>query len=88
LDDKAKEVAKLLRDNEFDVIYDETGSIGKRYARVDEIGVVYSITIDYDTLKNADVTIRFRNDGKQIREKIASLPERLRAFLKENKKCL
>lgn len=88
LDEKAKEVAKLLRENGFDVIYDETGSIGKRYARADEIGIVYSITIDYDTLKNEDVTVRFRNDGKQTREKIASLPGRLRAFLGENKRCI
>jgi glycyl-tRNA synthetase len=88
LDDKAKEVAKLLRDNEFDVIYDETGSIGKRYARADEIGITYSITIDYDSIKNGDVTIRFRNDGKQTREKIENLPKQLTVFLKENKKCL
>jgi len=88
LDEKAKEVAKLLRDNGFDVIYDEAGSIGKRYARADEIGVAYSITIDYNTLRYDDVTIRFRNDGKQIREKIENLQEQLRAFIRENKTCL
>ncbi len=41
--------------------YDETGSIGRRYARADEAGVQFGITIDYDTLNDGTVTIRDRD---------------------------
>ncbi len=46
---------------------DVKDSIGRRYYRVDEIGVPYAVTIDYDTLKDETVTIRDRNSKKQIR---------------------
>ncbi|MEW6329195.1 MAG: glycine--tRNA ligase [Candidatus Micrarchaeota archaeon] len=85
LAEKARALADKLRAEGFDVIYDESGSIGKRYARADEIGVPYCITIDYDSLKNEDATIRFRNDGKQARAPLAELGDRLRAHVKENK---
>ncbi|MBI4399306.1 glycine--tRNA ligase, partial [Candidatus Micrarchaeota archaeon] len=51
LDEKAKELTRNLRENGFSVIYDESGSIGKRYARADEIGVPYCLTLDYDSLQ-------------------------------------
>jgi len=72
LPEKAREVYDLLKQN-YDVFFDEAGSIGKRYARADEIGVPFAITIDYDSLKNDDVTIRDRNSTKQIRVKIKDL---------------
>lgn len=50
-------------------IYDENGSIGRRYARVDEIGVPYAITIDYQTIEDNTATIRFRDTKEQIRIK-------------------
>lgn len=53
--------------------YDESGSIGKRYARNDEIGTPYCITIDFDSLKKNDTTIRDRDSTKQIRVKIKDL---------------
>ena len=62
---KAKEVASLLKKNNFLVDYDDNGSIGRRYRRQDEIGTPYSITIDYDTLKNNTVTIRNRDTMEQ-----------------------
>ncbi len=71
LDAKALEVAALLRKAGMDVTYRDSGSIGRRYARADEIGVPYALTIDYETLENGTVTIRYRNDGKQERIKIA-----------------
>ena len=49
------------------------GSIGKRYARADEIGVPYCITVDYQTLEDGTVTIRMRNDGWQTRVKVSEL---------------
>ena len=50
LDGKAFEIYKSLKDK-FDVFYDDSGSIGRRYARQDEIGTPFCITIDYDTMK-------------------------------------
>ena len=60
------------------VFYDESGSIGKRYARQDEAGTPFCVTIDFDTLGEKPelldtVTIRFRDDGKQERLKISEL---------------
>jgi glycyl-tRNA synthetase len=46
---------------------DSSKSIGRRYARVDEIGVPWAITVDHDTLKDGSVTVRRRDDQKQIR---------------------
>jgi len=65
---KAREIYDILKDK-FDVIYDDSGSIGKRYARVDEIGVPYAITIDPQTLEDNSVTIRERDSWSQIRVK-------------------
>ena len=66
LTEKAKEIYDLIKD-EFDVEFDEKDSIGRRYYRMDEIGVPFAITIDYDTLKNGTVTIRERDSKKQVR---------------------
>ena len=52
--------------------------MGRRYARADEIGIPYAITIDYDTLKDETVTIRYRNDGGQERIKISELEVSIR----------
>ena len=51
----------------FNVDYDETGSIGKRYRREDEIGTPFCITVDFDTLKDGTVTVRNRDTMEQIR---------------------
>jgi len=69
---KAKEVYDMLKEK-YDVIYDDSGSIGKRYARVDEIGVPYSVTVDPTTLSDSTVTIRDRDTWGQIRVKIEDL---------------
>jgi len=53
--------------------YDGSGSIGRRYARSDEIGVPYCITVDYESLENHTVTVRERDTGKQERVKIDEL---------------
>ena len=47
--------------------YDESGSIGKRYRRQDEIGTPYCVTIDFDTLEDNTVTLRDRDTMEQIR---------------------
>jgi len=53
--------------------YDETGSIGKRYRRQDEIGTPYCITFDFDSLNDESVTIRDRDTMQQVRIKIKQL---------------
>lgn len=55
-------------------MYDASGSIGKRYARADEIGVPLCITIDHQSLEDNTVTMRSRDDGSQVRVSIDDLP--------------
>ena len=54
-------------------MYDGSGSIGRRYARADEIGVPKCITIDHQSLEDRTVTVRNRDNGEQIRVSIESL---------------
>ncbi|HIH33579.1 MAG TPA: glycine--tRNA ligase [Candidatus Diapherotrites archaeon] len=75
--EKALEVFEELESFGFDAEFDEKGSIGKRYARIDEIGCPFAITIDYDTLKDNTVTLRDRNSLGQKRIKAEKLPELL-----------
>ena len=49
------------------VDYDETGSIGKRYRREDEIGTPLCITVDFDTVEDGTVTVRDRDTMEQVR---------------------
>jgi len=68
---------------EWNVIYDESGSIGRRYARNDEIGTPYCITVDEESLKNKDVTIRDRDTKKQVRVKISELKDVLKKLINQ-----
>jgi glycyl-tRNA synthetase len=68
----AKEITNKLRAIAR-VSYDETQSIGKRYRRQDEIGTPYCITVDFDTLTDAAVTVRDRDTMQQERVKIEEL---------------
>lgn len=68
---------------DFNVVYDKSGSIGRRYARNDEIGTLFCITIDDDSLKNKNVTIRIRDSAKQVRIKINELKEVLKKVINE-----
>jgi glycyl-tRNA synthetase len=58
-------------------------SIGRRYARADEIGIKYGITIDFDSLNDHAVTIRDRDNTKQERVKISQLQEKLSALFSQ-----
>ena len=80
---KAQAVRDLLRPW-MNVFYDESGSIGKRYARQDEAGTPFCVTIDFDTLGEKPelldtVTLRYRDAGKQERLKISELRDWLLA---------
>lgn len=57
--------------------YDEAASVGRRYARADEIGIPFCITVDFDSLKDNAVTIRDRDTTKQIRVKIKDLQQKI-----------
>jgi glycyl-tRNA synthetase len=64
----------MLRKSLGAVEFDDNGNIGKRYRRQDEIGTPYCVTIDFDTIeKDAGVTVRNRDTGKQDRVAIADL---------------
>jgi len=77
---KSKEVFDMLK-QEFAVQYDESGSIGRRYRRQDEIGTPFCITIDFDTPKDDSATLRDRETMKQERIKINELSQCLKKQL-------
>ena len=77
LSDKAGEVFSTLS-REFSVDYDETGSIGKRYRRQDEIGTPYCITYDFESEEDGCVTVRERDSMEQVRIKIDELVDYIR----------
>ena len=83
LPEKAAEVYKLLLDVGLVVEYDESGSVGRRYARTDEIGTPLAVTIDYDTLEDDTVTVRDRDSWSQVRQRIKDLPGLLWRYLRE-----
>jgi glycyl-tRNA synthetase len=58
---------------------DSSKSIGRRYARIDEIGVPWAITVDHETLENGSVTIRRRDDQKQVRASVDDVVSNLAA---------
>ena len=61
--------------------YDDSGSIGRRYARMDEIGTPFSVTVDHETLEGKGVTLRERDSQKQIRVKEGDLATTLNQLL-------
>jgi len=82
--EKAREVFTMLKSEFGNVAWDDNGNIGKRYRRQDEIGTPHCIVIDFDTLGEEDpankdtVTVRNRDDGKQVRVEIDQLVKYLR----------
>jgi glycyl-tRNA synthetase len=88
LADKALEVRDELA-KYFPVDYDETGSIGKRYRREDEIGTPYCVTVDFDTVGDAEkgieadncVTVRDRDTMQQIRMPISELKAYIEKYI-------
>lgn len=76
LEDKARDIQKILS-KYMPVVYDDTGSIGKRYRRQDAVGTPFCITVDFDSLEDNQVTIRERDSMNQIRLPIEKLVEYL-----------
>ena len=66
--------------NHLIAFYDQSGSIGKRYARMDEIGTPYCVTVDFKVNEDNKVTLRDRDTGEQIRLE----PNEIASFIKKN----
>jgi glycyl-tRNA synthetase len=77
----AYEIQSALVASGLEADYDEAGTIGRRYARADEIGVPLSVTVDYKTKEDETVTIRDRDTWQQVRSDRRKIPEQARRFL-------
>ncbi len=74
----AKDIYKEFRKNGIYSYFDKGGSIGRRYARMDEAGTPFCITVDHDTLKDDTVTIRYRDSTKQDRIKVEKIVKKIK----------
>jgi glycyl-tRNA synthetase len=83
LDEIARKLSSDLRLEGLEVYYSHSGSIGKRYARADEIGVPYCLTIDYQTKEDSTITIRYRDDGKQERIEISNAAIKIQKLMQQ-----
>ena len=86
LDTLAEEIAHALHARGILAEYDDSGAIGRRYRRQDEIGTPFAITVDYDSKENGTVTIRDRDSMKQARIAIADVPEIVCGLVAGNRK--
>ena len=86
LNDVAQKIQYHLRERNIITEYDISGTIGRRYARSDEIGVPFAITIDYKTLEDNSVTVRNRDDQKQVRVALSDLYLTMEKLLKSKLK--
>src|SRR3989344_8290127 len=85
---KAEEISSLIKKH-FSCFYDEAASVGRRYARADEIGTSVCCTVDFQTLEDNTVTLRSRKTTKQIRVKISELIKTLeKVYMGENLETL
>ncbi|MFD1513155.1 glycine--tRNA ligase [Halomarina rubra] len=73
MDERAKDLASTLRQTGLSVVYDDSGAIGRRYRRQDEVGTPYGVTVDYETLEEDTVTLRERDSTDQVRLPVADL---------------
>jgi len=78
--ERAREIASELRTAGLAVTYDDSGAIGRRYRRQDEVGTPYCVTVDYESLEDDDVTVRDRDSTAQRRVPIEDLTATLRGL--------
>jgi glycyl-tRNA synthetase len=81
LQELSRKIEKELRED-YNVLYDESGSIGKRYRRLDEAGTPFCITVDFEGLEDNTVTIRYRDDMKQERIGVDQVADMIRSEAK------
>ena len=84
--DLASGIEKELR-QDFATFYDQSGAIGRRYRRMDEIGTPFCITVDYQSKDDQTVTLRFRDSMEQIRVPIIELAQTMREAIKAYKRA-
>lgn len=82
LDTLAREITRELQGQGILAEYDDSGAIGRRYRRQDEIGTPFAVTIDYDTLDDQTVTLRDRDSMQQVRVQITRLPDLIPALIR------
>ncbi len=81
LGEMAQEIDEDLRFGGIETYYDDSGSIGRRYARMDEIGTPFCLTIDYQSLEDGTVTVRDRDTTEQLRVNVANVKDTIVALL-------
>jgi glycyl-tRNA synthetase len=81
----AKDIETELRED-YSTFYDQSGAIGRRYRRQDEIGTPFCVTIDYQTKEDQTVTLRFRDSMEQVRVPISDLVSLIKKSIKEYKR--
>ena len=84
LAEKAESVYADLK-QDFDTFLDESGSIGRRYRRLEEVGTPFAITIDKTTMQDNTVTVRERDSMQQKRIEISQLSNFFLSALKDSK---
>ena len=86
LDTISHEIAESLQKQGIVAEYDDSGAIGRRYRRQDEIGTPFAITVDYETKENGTVTVRDRDSMKQVRVGIKNLTSLVPSLVNGNTK--
>ncbi len=81
----ARSIEKELRED-FSTFYDQSGAIGRRYRRQDEIGTPFCVTVDYDSKEDNTVTLRYRDSMEQVRVPVSELSAFIRKAVKEYKR--
>ena len=81
LDTIAAEITRVLHKSGILAEYDDSGAIGRRYRRQDEIGTPFTITVDYETKETHTVTVRDRDSMKQVRIPVVKVPETITALV-------
>ena len=82
LDEIAGDITRTLQKSGILAEYDDSGAIGRRYRRQDEIGTPFAITVDYETKETQTVTIRDRDSMKQVRVPVAEVPQIITGLVK------
>lgn len=87
-DGLAEYAQKLEHDlrEDFTTFYDQAGAVGRRYRRMDEIGTPYCVTVDYQTMEDNTVTVRFRDSMEQVRVAVSELVPFIKKAMKDYKR--
>ncbi len=85
LAERAQEIQKVLKED-FMTFYDQSGAIGRRYRRQDEVGTPFCVTIDYETMDQDSVTLRYRDSMEQIRVPVGEVVSTIRRAIDEYKR--